>query len=204
MAARLYGASAVRPTRRGEVRSADLGGGRPRAEVGDGLVSVVEAQARVDGDGSRHGGPCGGWDERPGVGAVAGCVDAVDGRRLARVDRDGAVVAQLAAQRARDVGAYLPADEEEQRVPVERLAVAEMDATQAPGVVAVQRDDRRLHDRDADGLQPRELAGGELVRAVAEQDDVVRPLAQHDGEVLAPLAGGQDGETLVAVLEAVA
>ena len=43
-----------------------------------------------------------------------------------------------------------------------------------------------------------------MTPAVAEQDDVVGPLAQHDGEVLAALAGGENGEALVAVLEAVA
>src|SRR4051812_36533754 len=87
---------------------------------------------------------------------------------------------------------------------VERLPVGKTHATQTPGGVAVQRGDRRLDDRDAEGLHALELFGGEIVRAVAEEDDIVRPLAQHDGEVLGALAGGQDGEALVAVLEAVA
>jgi hypothetical protein len=46
--------------------------------------------------------------------------------------------------------------------------------------------------------------GGEVVWAVAEQDDVVGPLAQQDGDVLAAGAGGENGEALAAVLEAVA
>jgi hypothetical protein len=53
-------------------------------------------------------------------------------------------------------------------------------------------------------VHARDLVGGEVVRAVAEQDDVVGPLAQQDGEVLAAGAGGENGEALVAVLEAVA
>ena len=53
-------------------------------------------------------------------------------------------------------------------------------------------------------MHARELVGGEAVRTVAEQDDVVGPLAQQDGEVFAAGAGGEDGEALVAVLEAVA
>jgi hypothetical protein len=53
-------------------------------------------------------------------------------------------------------------------------------------------------------VHTRKLVGGELVRTVAEQDDVIGPLAQHDGEVLAAGAGGENGEALVAVLEAVA
>jgi hypothetical protein len=93
---------------------------------------------------------------------------------------------------AREVVSQPPADVEEQRLAVERLAVAESDPTEAPGTVALQRDDRRFDDGDAEGVHARELVGGGVVRAVAEQDDIVGPLAQQDGEVL------------VAVLEAVA
>src|SRR4051794_23639623 len=46
--------------------------------------------------------------ERPRVGAVAGGVDPVDGRRLLGVDGDGAVVAQPAAQRTSEMAAQLP------------------------------------------------------------------------------------------------
>src|SRR3954452_4879879 len=42
------------------------------------------------------------------------------------------------------------------------------------------------------------------MRTVADQRNVVGPLAQEDGEVFAAGAGGEDGEPLVAVLEAVA
>ena len=106
--------------------------------MSDGAVGVLEAQPGVDGH--RGGGSAAGGrrHQRSGVGAVAGGVDAVDGRRLVGVDGDGAVVAQLAAERAGDVVAQPPADVEEQRVAVERLTVAEPDAAQSP-VVAVQR-----------------------------------------------------------------
>ena len=109
-----------------------------------------------------------------------------------------------AAQPAGDVVAELPADVEEQRIAVERLPVIQAKATEATAFVAVQRDDGRLDDRDAECLHSRELIRIEAVRTVAEQDDVVGPLAQQDGEVFAAAAGGEDGEPLVAVLEAVA
>src|SRR4051795_8319023 len=140
--------------------SEGLGGGRRRVDVGDGLIGVLEAEARVDGDGGGGAGAGGRRNERSRIGAVAGGVDAVDGRRLACVDGDGAIGAQGAAQRAGDLGAQAPADEEEQRVAVERLPVVKTHATQTPVVVAVQRDDRRLDDRDAEGLHARELVGG--------------------------------------------
>jgi hypothetical protein len=61
--------------------SADLG--LRRAGAGDGVVSILHAQTRVDGDrGGGAGAGCG-RDQRPRVGAVAGGVDTVDRRGLA-------------------------------------------------------------------------------------------------------------------------
>jgi hypothetical protein len=53
-----------------------------------------------------------------------------------------------------------------------RLTVPEADAAQAP-VVAVQPNDGRLDDGDANRLHTRELVSSKVVRAIAEQDDVV-------------------------------
>jgi hypothetical protein len=113
--------------------------------------------------------PAAGRNKRSRVGAVAGGVYAVYGRRLGCVDGDGAVIAQLAAKRARDFRAQLPADVEEQRVALERLPVVEADAAEAPGFIGVQRDDGRLRDRDAEGLHARKLVAREVVRPVAER-----------------------------------
>jgi hypothetical protein len=71
-------------------------------------------------------------NKRSRVGAVAGGVDAVDGRRLARVDGDRAIGAQLAAQRADELGAQSPAVEEEQRVAVERRPVGKRTRRRRP------------------------------------------------------------------------
>src|SRR3954463_9754567 len=68
--------------------------------------------------------------------------------------------------------AHPPADVEEQRIAVERLTVVELDVAQPPNV-AVKANDGRLDDGDADRLHTRELVGSEVVRTVAEQDDVV-------------------------------
>ena len=105
---------------------------------------------------------------------------------------------ELAAQRAGDVVAELPADVEEQRITLERLPVIEANVTEAAAVVAIQRDDRCLDDRDAECLHTREPIRIDTVRTVAEQDNVVGPLAQQDGEVFAAGVGGEDGEPLVA------
>src|SRR4051812_1887556 len=158
--------------------------GRRRAGAGDGVVGVFHAQARVHGD--RGGGACTGCgrDERPRVGAVAGGVDAVDRRCLAWVDRDRAVVVEPAAHPAGDVVAKLPADVEEERIAVERLSVIQAKAPEA-ALVAVQRDDGRLDDRDVEGLHTRELIHVKAMWTVAEQDNVSGPLAQQDGEVFA-------------------
>src|SRR4051794_32319060 len=75
---------------------------------------------------------------------------------------------------------------------------------EAAAIVAGQRDDRRLDDRDAERLHARELIRAEAVRTVAEQDDIVGPLAQQDREVFAAGAAREDGDPLVAALEAVA
>jgi hypothetical protein len=69
--------------------------------------------------------------------------------------------------------------------------------------VVFQCDHRRLDDVDAERLEARELSGDEIVRTVAEENDVVGPLAQQNGEVLSAGAGGEDRETFVAMLEAV-
>jgi hypothetical protein len=50
--------------------------------------------------------------------------------------------------------------------------VAQPDAAQAP-VVGVEANDGRFNDRDADRLHACKLVGGDVVRAVAEQDDIV-------------------------------
>ena len=109
-----------------------------------------------------------------------------------------------AAQPAGDVVAELPADVEEERVAVERLPVIQAKASEAAAIVALQRDDGRLDDRDVERLHTRELIRIEAVRTVGGQDDIVGPLAQQDGEVFAASAFGEDGEPLVPVLEAVA
>src|SRR6476661_3993128 len=91
------------------LRSADLGGGRPCVPLSDGLIGVLEAQARVDGDCGCDARPGGRRNKRSRVGAVAGGVDAVDARGLACIDRYRTIGTQFAAQRERDVGAQLPA-----------------------------------------------------------------------------------------------
>ncbi len=61
------------------------------ADVRDGTIGVLEAQAGVDGDRGADPGAGGRGHKRSWVGAVAGGVDAIDARRLACVDGDGAV-----------------------------------------------------------------------------------------------------------------